>query len=71
MLEHLREEGKALERWRETGILLEAYSPGRPGAVLILELPGPEDAHAHIGQLPLSVAGLIETELFELHPLQY
>ena len=30
MLKHLREEGKTLERWRDAGILLEAYSQGRP-----------------------------------------
>lgn len=30
MLKNLREEGKTLERWRDAGILLEAYSPGRP-----------------------------------------
>ena len=49
------------------GALTSAWSPGRPGAVLMLEVPdarrrppGPE--------LPLVQAALIRTEVIPLHP---
>lgn len=71
LIEHIAEEAKTLEGWRDTGILLEAYSPGGPGAVLIVEASDVETAQSFLGGLPLCEAGLIETELIGLHPLQY
>lgn len=58
----------ALRRLRTDGLLLEAYSPGRPGAVLVLEgEPGTvEDA---VRALPLAKAGLLSIETFPLHPM--
>jgi hypothetical protein len=54
-----------------TGILLEAYSPGGPGAILILEVSDLGKAQSLLARLPLCEAGLIETELICLRPLQY
>jgi hypothetical protein len=71
MATHLRDEAKTLEQWRNTGNPIEAYSPGGPGAVLILEHPSLQEAQSHVSQLPLCVAGLIETELIGLYPLRY
>jgi hypothetical protein len=68
MATHLRDEAKTLEQWRDAGNLLQAYSPGGLGAVLILELPSLQEAQSHVSQLPLCVAGLIETELIGLYP---
>lgn len=68
---HLADEVKVLQQWRAKGILLEAYSPGGPGAILILETRDPDEARALIDELPLAKDGLIETELVGLHPLPY
>jgi hypothetical protein len=70
ILAHLEEEAKVLETWRGAGTLLEAYSPGGPGAVLVLELPDMAQAQALVDTLPLCEAGLIEAELIGLHPLR-
>lgn len=51
------------------GILVEAWSPGGPGAVLVVDAGSDSDAEAIIAQLPLTVAGLIECELTPLHEL--
>ena len=57
----------ALRSLKAVGVLLEAYSPGGPGAVLIFdgERPAVEEA---VASLPLMHAGLIDVELIELHP---
>jgi len=44
------------------------YSPGGPGAVLVLEAPAAHDAEAAVASLPLVASGIIEFELIELHP---
>ncbi|MGO8884599.1 MAG: hypothetical protein ACLPUO_15610 [Streptosporangiaceae bacterium] len=65
------EESAALRQLRESGTLTEAWSPGRPGAVLMLnvsDLAAGEDAAAH---LPLAAAGLISTEVIALQPLDF
>jgi len=49
------------------GLLLEAYSPGGPGAILIFDGEREEVDHA-LGRLPLLRDGLIEAEITELHP---
>jgi len=44
------------------------YSPGRPGAVLLLDAASGKDAEAALAGLPLAAAGLIVFELIELNP---
>ena len=60
-----------LERLRARGTLLEAYRPGGPGAVLILEAADLHEAQSTVRGLPLAAAGLIDAELIVLHPLRY
>jgi hypothetical protein len=71
MASHIRGEAEVLKGWRDTGTLLEAYSPGGPGAVLVLDLPDVEHAGNLLKTLPLCQAGLIQPELIGLHPLAY
>ena len=52
------------------GILTEAWSPGRPGAVLILDVPDEAEAGRLVAQFPLVQAALISTELVPLHPIE-
>jgi hypothetical protein len=49
------------------GLLLEAYSPGGPGAILIFDGECEEVDHA-LGRMPLLRDGLTEAEITELHP---
>jgi hypothetical protein len=65
---HAREEMAALWQLYRSGVVREMYSPGRPGAVLVLEVPGPAEAEAAVGRLPLAAAGLIVFEVVELRP---
>ena len=57
----------ALRSLKAAGTLLEAYSPGGPGAVLIFDGRRPA-IEAAVASLPLMHAGLIDAELIELHP---
>ena len=52
------------------GILAEAWSPGGPGAVLVLDVAGEPDAARLVAGFPLVRAGLIGTELIPLHPIE-
>ncbi len=52
---------------RDQGLLLEAYSPGGPGAVLIFD-GVLEDVDRALNTLPLVQDGIIETEIIELQP---
>jgi hypothetical protein len=63
------EEGQALRRLRSQGSLLEAWSPGKPGAVLIVEAASEAEGASVIAELPLSVAGLIEFDLVPLYDM--
>ena len=65
---YAREEMAALRQLYRDGAVREMYSPGRPGAVLVLEAAGPHDAEAAVAGLPLAAAGLIVFEFIELHP---
>jgi hypothetical protein len=67
---HLPGERATLRRLREDGTLTGAYSPGGPGAVLMLHVPDLDTADRIASQLPLAVAGLIDTEIIELRPLE-
>jgi hypothetical protein len=66
---HLGDEAAALSSLRRSGVLVEAYSPGGPGAVLVLEAANADGARGVADGLPLRRAGLIDIEAFELHPL--
>jgi len=61
------EEISALMALRADGLLLEAYSPGGPGAVLILEAER-DRVDEVLARLPLVRDGVVETEITELHP---
>lgn len=62
-------EGVALRELKERGVLANAWTPGRPGAVLLLEVDTEADAAAIAATLPLAAAGLITTEVIPLHPM--
>lgn len=58
----------ALRQLNAEGTLVEAYSPGGPGAVLIFE--GDREAvEAVVSVLPLVMAKLVDTEIIDLQPL--
>jgi uncharacterized protein YciI len=59
----LSEEFEALRQLKARGVILEAWSPGRPGAILIVEANSESDAEGVVNRLPLAVADLIEIEL--------
>ncbi len=65
------DEAAVLRNLRADGILASAWSPGRPGAVLILELPDQAAAEGITNGFPLAAAGLITTEVIPLHPLNF
>lgn len=68
---HLPAERDALNALREQGALTAAYSPGGPGAVLMLEVVD-LDAARRIGErLPLATAGLIDIEIIPLTPMAF
>lgn len=50
------------------GVVREAYSPGGPGAVLLLETTARHDAETALSGLPLAADGVIDFELIELRP---
>jgi len=60
------EEMDALRDLRDGGLLLEAYSPGGPGAILIFDGER-EQVDRALGRLPLLRDGVIEAEITELH----
>lgn len=62
------EEMAALREMKARGLLLEAYSPGRPGAVLILE-SDLDSARREMAALPLAAGGLMTFELTPLQPI--
>jgi len=65
---YAREEMRALWQLYRDGVVREMYSPGRPGAVLVLETVARQEAEAALACLPLVTGGLIGFELIELHP---
>ncbi len=58
----------ALRQLKAEGTLVEAYSPGGPGAVLIFEADR-DAVEAVVSVLPLVMAKLIDTEIIALQPL--
>jgi len=66
----LPDELAALRRLKDGGALAQAWSPGRPGAVLMLEVAGVPEAAELTAALPLTTAGLITSEIIPLHPVE-
>jgi muconolactone delta-isomerase len=64
-------ESAALRRLQESGTLTQAWSPGRPGAVLMLDVSDLAEGTEVAAHLPLAAAGLVSTEVIPLHPLTF
>jgi hypothetical protein len=62
-------ETAALRELKSNRVLTGAWSPGHPGAVLMLDVPGEAEAARLTAGLPLAQAGLISTEIVPLHPM--
>jgi uncharacterized protein (AIM24 family) len=62
-------ETAALRELKASGTLTAAWSPGRPGAVLMLEAADEAEAARHTAAFPLVQAGQITTEIIPLHPI--
>ena len=56
-------ETEALREQKQRGTLTGAWTPGHPGAVLLLEAAG------ILAEFPLVEAALITTEIIPLHPI--
>lgn len=67
---HARAEMTALWALYERGVVREMYSPGGPGAVLVMEVDSEEAARSALGELPLVTEGIIDFELIELLPMR-
>ena len=65
----VQDEAEELRRLKSQGILVEAWSPGAPGAVLIIEASSGVEAEGVVAALPLGVAELIAIDLTPLHEL--
>ena len=62
------DEMRALWQLYRDGVVREMYSPGRPGAVLLLETAARQDAETALAGLPLAAGGVIDFELIQLRP---
>jgi hypothetical protein len=62
-------ETEALREHKANGTLTGAWSPGRPGAVLMLETADEVETASLIATFPLVQADLITTEIIPLHPI--
>ncbi len=65
---HADAELRALWRLYQAGIVREMYSPGGPGAVLILEADSVKEAEQALGALPLLANEIMGLEVIELRP---
>lgn len=65
----VRAETAARRELKERGVLANAWTHGRPGAVLILEAGTEDEAGAITAALPLAAGGLITTEVIPLYPM--
>jgi hypothetical protein len=65
---HRAAEMAALRQLKAEETLVEAYSPGGPGAILMFEADR-EAVEAVVSVLPLVMAKLIDTEIITLQPL--
>jgi hypothetical protein len=62
------DELRALWHLYRDGVVREMYSPGGPGAVLVLETDSIASARSALEQLPLRADGVMTLDLIELHP---
>jgi hypothetical protein len=65
---HADAELRALWQLYRDGVVREMYSPGGPGAVLVLEAGSADEAERVLSQLPLISAGVMALEVTELRP---
>jgi hypothetical protein len=65
----LPDEMAAMRSLKAKGALVQAWSPGQPGAVLLLEAPDLAGATSVAAGLPLAAAGVIATEIIPLYPV--
>ena len=65
---HAASELRALWELYRGGIVREMYSPGGPGAVLVLEAGSVGAAQQVLAGLPLMANEVMTLELIELHP---
>jgi hypothetical protein len=63
-----REEMHALWELYRKGTVREMYSPGSPGAILVLETSSHREADDALAGLPLVESGLVGFEVTELQP---
>jgi Muconolactone delta-isomerase len=62
-------ETEVLRELKAGGTLVDAWSPGHPGAVLVLETADADQAARIVAELPLLQADLIATEIIPLYPI--
>jgi len=62
-------ETAALRGLKAKGTLVDAWNPGRPGAVLTVEVSGADEAARIVADLPLVKAGQVTAEIIPLHPI--
>lgn len=62
-------ETEVMREQKAAGTLTGAWTPGHPGAILMLEVPDAEAAAQLLAGFPLVEAGLITTEIIPLHPV--
>jgi hypothetical protein len=65
---HAESELHALWDLYRDGTVREMYSPGSPGAVLLLEADSVDAAQGVLARLPLIANEIMALELIELHP---
>ncbi len=63
---HAESELRALWELYRSGTVREMYSPGNPGAVLVLEADSVDTAQQLLAQLPLMANEIMTLELIEL-----
>jgi muconolactone delta-isomerase len=66
---YAQRELEALRELRTNAELIDSYSPGRPGAVLIFEATDADQVERNLATLPMRQAGLIMTEVIPLYRL--
>ena len=66
--QHARAELRALWDLYRGGLVREMYSPGTPGAVLVLEAGSVQEAERALSELPLLAERIMSLELIELRP---
>jgi hypothetical protein len=68
LMSHAKQEMLALWDLYRSGFIREMYSPGGPGAILVLEAESFDDATGRLGELPLIANQIMHLELMEMHP---